>query len=94
MVREIPEIDVIADVGAGAPAIDVAPCYLCGAQSLAVAWAMRTKTTIRKEDDYGFRYGVGFMELRGVEKLQYEQSGANPVDWGMVTAFVSGVADA
>ena len=55
---------------------------------------MRTKTTLRKEDDYGFRYGVGFMELRGVDKIQYGQGGSNPVDWGMVTVFASGVADA
>lgn len=94
IVREIPEIQTIAGAGAGTPGIDVAPCYLCSAQALAAAWAMRTKTTLRKEDDYGFRYGVGFMELRGVDKIQYGQGGSNPVDWGMVTVFASGVADA
>lgn len=93
LVREIPEISVISGVGAGTPAIDVAPCYLCGSQALAAAWAMRTKTTLRKEDDYGFRYGVGFMELRGVEKLQYGQGGSSAKDWGMATVFAAGVAD-
>lgn len=94
IVREIPEIDVIAGAGAGTPGIDVAPVYMCGAQALAVAWAMRTKTTLRKEDDYGFRHGVGFMELRGVEKLQYGQGGASAKDWAVVTGFVAAVADA
>ena len=55
---------------------------------------MRTKSTTRKEDDYGFRYGVGFMEMRGVEKLQYAQGTANAKDWGVVTTYVAGVADA
>jgi len=94
IVREIPEIGVISGVGAGDPAIDVAPCYLCGAQALAAAWAMRTKSTTRKEDDYGYRYGVGFMEMRGVEKLQYAQGTDEAKDWGVVTTYVAGVADA
>lgn len=92
IVREIPEIDVIA--GAGAGGIDVAPVFMCGAQALGVAWAMRTKTTLRKEDDYGFRHGVGFMELRGVEKLQYGQDSGSAKDWAVVTGFVASVADA
>lgn len=94
LVREIPEIGVISAAGAGTPAIDVAPVYLCGSQALGAAWAMRTKTTTRKEDDYGFRYGVGFMELRGVEKLQYGQGGSSAKDWAVATGFVAAVADA
>lgn len=94
LVREIPEIGVISGAGAGTPAIDVAPVYLCGSQALGAAWAMRTKTTTRKEDDYGFRYGVGFMELRGVEKLQYGQGGSSAKDWAVATGFVASVADA
>lgn len=94
VIREIPEIGYLAGAGAGSPGIDVAPCYLCGAQALAVAWAKRTTTTTRKEDDYGFRHGVGFMELRGVSKLQYGQGGSSAKDWGMVTVFAAGVQDA
>lgn len=92
MVREIPSLGVLA--GVGTTGADVAPCFLCGAQALAVAWAKRTKTTINKDDDYEFQHGVGFMEIRGVEKLRYNQSGANPLDWGVVTVYASGVADA
>ncbi|MDP5211218.1 DUF4043 family protein [Microbulbifer sp. 2205BS26-8] len=93
LVREIPEIPTLPGAGAGTPAIEVSPCYLCGAQALAAVWAMRTKTTTRKEDDYGFFYGVGFQELREVSKLQYGQDSGSAVDWGLVSVFTAGVAD-
>jgi|DEB0MinimDraft_6_1074348.scaffolds.fasta_scaffold05599_4 hypothetical protein len=87
VIREIPEIGVLDNVGASNA--DLSPVYLCGAQALATAWAKRTKTTLRKETDYEFVHGVGFMELRGVEKLQYADK-----DWGMVTGFVATAYDA
>jgi len=92
IVREMPSLGVLS--GVGAAAIDVAPCFLCGAQALGIAWAKRTKSTIAKEDDYEFKKGVGFFEMRGVEKLQYGQSGSDAKDWGVATVYVSGVADA
>ncbi|HIE0523803.1 TPA: DUF4043 family protein [Stenotrophomonas maltophilia] len=92
VIREIPEIANFNNTAA--TPIPVAPIYLCGAQALAVAWAMTTKTTLRKEDDYGFQYGVGFMELRGVEKILWGQGTPQAKDWGMVTGFVSTPADA
>lgn len=100
VIREIPEIGILTAVGtdpdgAGAlPKGDVEPIYLCGAQALGVAWAMPTKTTLRKEDDYGFKYGVGFMEMRGVEKILYGQGTAGAKDWGVVSGFVASVPDA
>lgn len=89
MVREIPEI-LGLDNTAATP-VRLAPIYLCGAQALGVAWAQRTKTTERKEDDYGIVKGVGFQEIRGVDKLRYGDSGA---DWSMVTGFVAAANDA
>lgn len=91
VIREIPEI---ADLGlVGAASANVAPVYLCGAQAIGVAWAQTTKTTVRKEDDYGFRQGVGFFELRGVEKIVWNQDGGqDAVDWSMVTVFVGTAA--
>lgn len=89
VIRQIPEIDDLGLVGAGGT-VNVAPVYLCGAQALGVGWAQTTKTTIRKEDDYGYRQGVGFFEMRGVEKILWNQSSATAaVDWSMVTVFVS-----
>jgi hypothetical protein len=92
VVREIPEMTTLAGVGNGGVA--VAPCFLCGAQSLGIVWAQRTKSTVRAEDDYGFRNGVGFQELRGIEKLQWQHGAADAVDWAVCTVYTSGVADA
>lgn len=92
VIREIPELPVFNNT-ASTP-IPVAPVYMCGAQALAVAWAQTTKTNLRKEDDYGFQYGVGFMELRGIEKILWGQGTTGAKDWGMVTGWVSAPADA
>lgn len=89
VVREIPEIAAIGNVGLSSAT--VAPIYLCGSQALGAAWGMRTKTTQRKEDDYGLKYGVGFMEYRKVDKLRYGSAGA---DWSVATGFVAAAADA
>jgi N4-gp56 family major capsid protein len=51
IIREIPELPIIADVGAGAT-VDVGHSYLCGAQAIGIAWAQRTKA-ITNERDYG-----------------------------------------
>jgi hypothetical protein len=91
MVREMPEMPVLS--GVGATGIDVAPCFLCGAQAVGIAWAQRTKTTLKKEDDYGYNKGVGFQEIRGIEKIQWGQGGADAVDWSVCTVYVAGVAD-
>ena len=91
VIREIPEIP---DLGAvGAAGANVAPLFFCGTQALGVAWAQRTKTTLRKEDDYGFKQGVAFTELRGVSKLLWGQ-GASAKQWGMVSGFCAAEADA
>ena len=86
IIREIPELPVIA--GAGAAGIDVAANFLCGAQAMGVAWAQRTKTTT-DTDDYDFLHGVGIQEIRGIEKLRF-----NNQDNGIFTVFTAAVADA
>lgn len=91
VIREIPEIAGFNNTAA--TPVAVAPVYLCGAQALAVCWAKELKTTLRKEDDYGFQRGVGFFEMRGVEKILWGQGTAGAKDWGMVTGFVAAAAD-
>jgi N4-gp56 family major capsid protein len=93
VVREIPEIASLGQVGAGGT-VYVSPAYLCGAQALAVAWAKTLKSTIRKEDDYGFRHGLGFFEMRGVEKVLWKQGETTAKDWGMATGFFAAAPDA
>lgn len=85
IIKEIPEIPVIAGVGAGG--VDVVPCFLCGAQAVGVAWAQPT-TPIFETRDYGFVNGVGVSEHRGVSKLMF-----NRIQNGVVTMYVAGAAD-
>jgi N4-gp56 family major capsid protein len=94
IVREIPEIATIT--GVGGSSIDVAPCYLCGAQAVGVGWAQRTKSVTQMRD-YDFVNGVGVSEIRGIEKLIFGSGAADTDDLkqnGVVTVYVSGVADA
>lgn len=86
IIREIPEVPVIA--GVGSSSINVAPNFLCGAQAVGVAYAQRTQSRTQV-DDYGFRQGVAISEIVGTEKLMY-----NSVQNGVVTIYTAGVADA
>lgn len=85
IIREIKEIGVLT--GVGAAAIDVAPCFFCGAQAVIEAWAQHPKA-IFDERDYGFVKGVGIEECSGMKKTIF-----NDKQHGMVTLYVSGVAD-
>jgi hypothetical protein len=86
IIREVPEIGVIEDVGAST--IDVAANFLCGAQAVGLAYAQRS-TPIFDEFDYGNLKGTGVKCIRGVEKLMF-QSG---VQHGVVTVYSAAVAD-
>lgn len=85
IIREIPEIPTIT--GAGAGGIDVAPSFLCGAQAVGVAWASRPRF-IMDQQDWENKRGVAIAEIRGVEKLFY-----NNLQHGLVTVYTSAVAD-
>jgi N4-gp56 family major capsid protein len=93
IIREIPDIPVIAGVGNGG--IDVEPFYLCGAQAVGVAWAQRPRQ-ITNNRDYGFINGVGIAQIRGIEKLRFG-TGTDDTDdlkdHGIVTGYFSAVAD-
>jgi N4-gp56 family major capsid protein len=95
IIREVPEMPVIA--GAGTGGIDVAMSALCGAQALGVAWAQRMKSTTNVRD-YGYFHGIGLQEIRGIAKLRWgvdpTVDTTKPVDAGIVSVFTSAVADA
>lgn len=109
IVKEIPEMGLplvptatsIGQVGGilqgvGAGGIDVGFNFLVGAQAIGIGWARRMKSTTDVRD-YGFRNGVGVMEIRGIEKLMFGK-GANDTDNlvqnGVTTVFAAAVADA
>jgi N4-gp56 family major capsid protein len=95
IIREVPEMPVIA--GAGTGGIDVAMSALCGAQALGVAWAQRMKSTTNVRD-YGYFHGIGLQEIRGIAKLRWgvdpTVDTTKPVDAGIVSVFTAAVADA
>lgn len=85
--REVPEIPHLVNAGSGGTT-DVEPNFLCGQQSVGIAWGQqptgRTETT-----DYGFRPGVAIEELRGVKKLAF-----NGKQRGVVTVYTAAAGDA
>ena len=92
--RKVPEITQIltkssAFATAGGSSISVEPGFLCGAQALAVAWGQQPTAITNLLPDYRFRPGVATEELRGVEKLVF-----NNVQQGMVNFYTAGVASA
>src|SRR4249920_2423512 len=96
IIREVPELPVVPDVGAGGT-VDTAASFLCGAQALGVAWAQRMKSTTNTRD-YNYMHGVGIQEMRGIGKLRFGTDPTvdttKPVDAGIVTVWTSAVADA
>lgn len=85
IIKEIPEIE--SDGTLGASSAPVSPTYFCGAQALGIAWGQMTRTTKRSETDYGFVKGAGVEELRGVEKLFYNEHGNAGLQHGMITGW-------
>jgi N4-gp56 family major capsid protein len=75
--------------------IQVAPVYLCGAQSLGQAWAKRPQT-VDDTFDYGRAKGCAIKQWSKLEKLRFG-SGAtdtdDPKDCGVVTGFFAAVGD-
>ena len=88
--REIPEIPVFSN-----GTINVSANFLCGAQSVGVAWGQEPMFTAKKEDDYGFFTGIGIEELIGCNKVMRKHGVAGTFkDHGMVTVFAAAVGDA
>ena len=95
---EIPEITqrlLLSGVGAGSIAVE--PCFLCGQGALAYAMGQMPRPTQLEDGDYDFITGMGIEAQYGVgkvAKISMGDSSNSLVDWGMVTGFVSGVANA
>jgi N4-gp56 family major capsid protein len=94
IVKEVPEMDRAYTTaggcllsGVGDTASDVEATFLCGAQALLLAWSKRMSVKT-DEFDYQERRGVATEEIRGCEKSTYSS-----FQHGLVTTFVSSVAD-
>lgn len=91
------EIEDIPSLGAvGNSSAVVRPCYLCGAQALGIAWAMRPQT-VEEEFDYKRAVGLGIKQWYKVEKMRFG-SGTTDTDdlkdHGVVTGYFAAAADA
>lgn len=86
IIKEVPEIDVLTDVGNGGT-VEVAANFLLGAQAVGIGWAQRSKT-VAKEFDYDVEYGVSISEIRGIEKFTF-----NNIQHGVYTAYTAAMAD-
>lgn len=98
---EIPEITQrLLLKGIGAAGIDVEPFFLLGQAAMAYVMGQMPRPTTLEDGDYNFITGMGIEAQYGVGKIAkapISVSGATVgdlVDWGMVTGFVSGVANA
>ena len=93
---EIPEITQ-RSADPGRPSINVEPVFLCGQGALAYAMGQMPRPTTLEDGDYDFITGMGIEAQYGVGKIAKISMGDSSnalVDWGMVTGFVSGVANA
>lgn len=86
IIKEVPEIPTLSNVGNGGTT-DVASCFLCGAQAVGIAYG-ESLHAIKDEGDYGNLNGVGVAEMRGIDKLMY-----NNIQHGVLTLYVANVAD-
>lgn len=95
---EIPEITqrlLLSGIGAGSIAVE--PVFLLGQGALAYAMGQMPRPTTLEDGDYDFITGMGIEAQYGVgkiAKISMGDSSNSLVDWGMVTGFVSGVANA
>lgn len=94
IIKEVEDIQSIGLLGAGA--INVAPVYLCGAQSVGIAYGKRWRTRT-KMFDYDDKYGVAVDGIIGVSKLVFGSGTADTDDLkdnGVVTGYFSSVPSA
>jgi hypothetical protein len=95
---EIPEITQrLLLAGVGTAGIAVEPLFLCGQGALAYAMGQMPRPTQLEDGDYDFITGMGIEAQYGVgkiAKISINDSSNALVDWGMVTGFVAGVANA
>lgn len=92
-IYEVEDIEVVTGVGAGG--IDVAPCYLCGAQAIGYAVAKRPQS-VEEVFDYKDKQGVAIRQWFNYEKLRFGTGSGDTddsKDHGIHTGWFAAVAD-
>ena len=88
--------DIAIDAGAGSGSIDVAPCFLCGAQAIGFAVAKRPES-VEETFDYGDKQGVAIRQWFKIAKMTFGSGSGDTDDLkahGIVTGWFAAVADA
>ena len=88
--------DIAIDAGAGSGSIDVAPCFLCGAQAIGFAVAKRPES-VEETFDYGDKQGVAIRQWFKIAKMTFGSGSGDTddlKDHGIVTGWFAAVADA
>lgn len=89
-------IYTIEDIPTVSSTVVTAPAFLCGAQALGMAWAMRPQT-VEEDFDYKRSVGLAVKQWYKVEKLRFGSGTTDTTDYkdnGIVTGFFAAVADA
>lgn len=89
--KEIDDMPVLS--GVGASSIDVSPVFFCGAQAMAYGIKKRWYTSEEKFD-YGDKHGVAINEIGNFGKMTFSTDAGAEKDHGIVTGYMSCVADA
>lgn len=92
-IYEVEDIEIVTGVGAGG--IDVAPCFLCGAQAIGHAVSKRPQSK-EEEFDYGDKQGVAIRQWFKYEKMRFGSGSGDTddqKDHGIHTGWFAAVAD-
>ena len=89
LIREMPELDDLIQVGAGSGGADLAFGFLCGQSAVAVGYGQTPRIHEDLDEDYKFRPGMAIEELRGVKKTSFAG-----VQYGIVTSVTAVPAQA
>lgn len=76
--------------------INCGVAHLCGAQALAMAWAMRPET-VEEDFDYKRKVGLAIKQWYKIEKMKFGTGSSDTSDLkdhGVVTGYFAAVADA
>jgi N4-gp56 family major capsid protein len=89
-------IYTIEDIPTVSSTVVTAPAFLCGAQALGMAWAMRPET-VTEDFDYKRAVGMAVKQWMKIEKLRFGTGATDTTDYkdhGIVTGWFAAVADA
>jgi N4-gp56 family major capsid protein len=89
-------IYTIEDIPTVSSTVVTAPAFLCGAQALGMAWAMRPQT-VEEDFDYKRAVGLAVKQWYKIEKLRFGTGTSDTDDYkdnGVVTGWFAAVADA